>query len=246
MNLHQLSITNFTSLREVNLTDVPDLVILIGKNSSGKSNLLDAIALLMLQFGSSIEQGLGSLDEYQHLFPDNDVDVSPPPTILATMLLGHEEAAEILGFQDFTNDDGEREQYANLLGIDASEISESDPVELLAEKRLLVSGNSVSWKTSYLKFGPYLIAASGTMVVNGERMQIPDDVADQIAGVDRNEFMVRLDDFLKSRFQVIHTTESPRSWTNRFEERPTIIDPDHIQELWDLHQSRGIQRRRWT
>ncbi len=246
MNLNQLSIINFTSLREVTLDNIPDLVILIGKNSSGKSNLLDAIALFMLQFGSSVEQRLGSQDEYQHLFPENNVEVTPPPSLLARIYLRHEEAAHILGFDDMSNDEEEREQYASLLEIDASNISEAEPVELLAEKSLIANGSSVTWKTTYLKFGPYLICASGPIVIDGEEIDIPEDIAEQIPGVDRNSFMVRLDEFFKSQFQIVHTTENPRSWTNRFTERPTIIDPDHVQALWSLHQSRGIQRRPWA
>ncbi len=249
MRLIQLSISNFTSLGNVELSDLPDLVILIGKNSSGKSNIIDAMALFMMEFGSSIEQQLGSVDEFQHLFPDNDVEAVPPPTIQVTILLEHEEAAGLFGFRNYSNDDTEREGYANLFGADAWDIDEDDPVELCAAKSLSVDGDSITWKTSYLRIGSYLLEASGPKFVDEDEIQFDGDISDQsdqIEGIDANSFIARLDEFLRYRFQVIHTTENPRNWTSRFSERPTIIDAEHVEALWSLHQSRGIQRRPWA
>ena len=51
---------------------------------------------------------------------------------------------------------------------------------------------------------------------------------------------------MRSSFQVIHTTANPRSWANRFSERPTILEPEHVNDLWNLSQSKGTRRQQWT
>ena len=50
MKIHSISIENFKSFGKVELVDLPNLVVLIGKNSSGKSNLIDSLELLFTCF----------------------------------------------------------------------------------------------------------------------------------------------------------------------------------------------------
>ena len=52
MKVKHFRVQNFTSLIDIDLTNLPDLVVFIGKNSSGKSNLIDALALLLTNFGT--------------------------------------------------------------------------------------------------------------------------------------------------------------------------------------------------
>ena len=65
---HQREIRNFKSLSDVDLPELSDLVVFIGKNSSGKSNLLDALGLMFLNFGTELEKQIGVLE---YLFPDH-------------------------------------------------------------------------------------------------------------------------------------------------------------------------------
>jgi len=50
MKIRELEITNYKSIRNQELTDLDDLVILIGANSSGKTTLLEALQLFFSQF----------------------------------------------------------------------------------------------------------------------------------------------------------------------------------------------------
>ena len=60
------------------------------------------------------------------------------------------------------------------------------------------------------------------------------------------EILNQLGALMASSFRVLHTTENPRSWSNRFAERPTIIDGGEVDRLWELSQSKGNQRQTWT
>ena len=60
-----------------------------------------------------------------------------------------------------------------------------------------------------------------------------------------SELVPRLAVMLNSAFSVIHTTEAPRHWESRFSERPSIVDANHLQEMWALSESRGINRQPW-
>jgi predicted ATP-dependent endonuclease of OLD family len=67
-------INNFRSLKQVTLTDLDNLTILIGANSSGKSNILEAFYLFFNEFDPAPQRNIGSVSEY--LWYDRD-DRSP-------------------------------------------------------------------------------------------------------------------------------------------------------------------------
>src|SRR4030042_3310393 len=63
MKISRLTIRNLRSLRNVELADINDLCILLGKNSSGKSNILEGLSLFFTDF--SLTGGTSSgLNEY--------------------------------------------------------------------------------------------------------------------------------------------------------------------------------------
>ncbi|GAG75575.1 unnamed protein product, partial [marine sediment metagenome] len=65
MKIRELSIQRFKSLKKVSMKKIGDLIILIGANGSGKSNLLEALTLFFneLDFDTT-ERSIGKLDEY--------------------------------------------------------------------------------------------------------------------------------------------------------------------------------------
>ena len=221
MRIKSLKVRNFTSLADVDLRDLPNLVVLIGKNSSGKSNLIDALALLFTEFGTDADRSLGSPDDYQHLFPNHDTRVSEPSEIAATITLTPEE-------------------WAKLLSVDQDAARTLETSELMLSKRLVSIDGELRWKTHQIE------GCEFEAVVNGEVMSR--DVSGIPGPIDigTQEVLSQLSELMRSSFQVIHTTENPRSWPSRFDERPTIIDAEHLQSLWDLSQSRGTRRRPWT
>lgn len=61
MRIKQLIIKNFRSLKELNLQNLQNLVVLIGENSSGKTNFLEAMDLFFNSFDHSPKQPKRSL-----------------------------------------------------------------------------------------------------------------------------------------------------------------------------------------
>ena len=243
MKVKHFKVRNFTSLIDVELSDLPDLVVLIGKNSSGKSNLIDALALLFTEFGPELERSLGQVENFQHLFPNHNAQIGRLREISATISLTHEEWVDLLD--------------ANQQIIDV----EVEGNDLHVSKRIVETyGGSMFWTTHEVSVGEVEIVSGGSLVNADVTIDFV-YVDDQESQDDQNgsnheelgplelqadELLSRLDSFLNRSFRVVHTTEDPRSWPDRFAERPTIIDSDRIGELWNLSQSGGMQRQAWS
>ncbi|MEY2912138.1 MAG: hypothetical protein RLZZ184_1447 [Cyanobacteriota bacterium] len=54
MRIEELHLQNFRGFRELKLTLPPDLAVFIGVNGSGKSSILDSIAILLSQFVADV------------------------------------------------------------------------------------------------------------------------------------------------------------------------------------------------
>ena len=209
MRIKSLKVQNFTSLADIDLPDLPNLVVFIGKNSSGKSNLIDALALLFSEFGTDLRRDLGAVDAFQHLFYQHDINASPSPEVTATVMLTTTEWAEVLATDQET----------------ASRWGEH---EVVLQNRLVVTGESVNWVTSALRIGKIEAIIDGEFRLGGLSLDSGTD-DEPPENIDFSELVPRLAMTLKSAFNVIHTTEAPRLWENRFSERPTIVDADHVR-----------------
>ena len=226
MRIEQIEITNFASLKHVDLPDLPNLVVFVGKNSAGKSNIIDALGLMFFEFGSDLRRNLGNLDEFQHLFHGYVTEVSPNPKISVSVSLRVEE-------------------WAELLEVDHHLVDDWGDTRLFLEKSILVEDGSVFWETASLMVGAINLVSTGAFQQDDIHVyDSPDGGPPFFASAE--QFLYRLNDFMKSSFGVIHTSNSSRSWPDRFTERPTIFDTQHVDELWQLSQSRGNQRQPWT
>ena len=56
MRIEELHLQNFRGFRELKLTLPSDLAVFIGSNGSGKSSILDSIAILLYQFVSAFRK----------------------------------------------------------------------------------------------------------------------------------------------------------------------------------------------
>ena len=65
MKIRKISIQRLKSLKKVSMVNIGDLVVLIGANGSGKSNLLEALTLFFneLDFDTT-ERNIWNLDKY--------------------------------------------------------------------------------------------------------------------------------------------------------------------------------------
>ena len=228
MRLRQIKVRNFTSLVDVELSDLPDLVVLIGKNSSGKSNLIDAVALLLLEFGSEKERRLGASQEFEHLFPGNLIEPDEPLEIHATISVEGDEWERIVDRDSLGNeklDDLGFSSFAEAVDNSLTEV-------IYVEKRLYADGDSMVWETWELRLGSWSVISNGVSV--------------DLQYLSVSSILQSLQEFFGESFQILDTTDIPKSWSDRFSARPTIVSDDQVSELWQISQSSGNQRRPWT
>ena len=229
MKIEQVGIENFKSIYSVELSDLPNLVILIGKNSSGKSNVIDALALLFAEFGAEVDRDLGDLATFQHLFSHYTLQPDRVPAINAIMT--------------FT-----AEEWSNILSVDLNVARKFEDTRLFVEKALVVNEMRVHWMTLSIYLGESIIVSDGN--IESDNLSVfPNSLADmefEPVEIISNELIGRLAELLKSNFQVILTTENHRSWLDKFLPRPTIIDDEHHRSLWEASQSSGNSRLSWT
>jgi len=64
LRIRQFNVKNYRSLQKVSLDGIGDLTIFIGPNSSGKSNLLEALILFFNEIDPAVERNIGAIDEY--------------------------------------------------------------------------------------------------------------------------------------------------------------------------------------
>jgi predicted ATP-dependent endonuclease of OLD family len=64
MKISSIHVQNFRSLQKLDMDDVGDLVILVGANSSGKTNIIDALTLFFNELSPEIQRNVGSIPDY--------------------------------------------------------------------------------------------------------------------------------------------------------------------------------------
>ena len=231
MRIKYLRVRNFTSLVDVELSAIPDLAVFIGKNSSGKSNLIDALALLFTEFGNRINRDIGPIDEYHHLFPNHNTQTDQPISIQVRLTLTPEE-------------------WRDLLSIEQGMVEKFKQKELHLEKQLVNIAGIAQWTTQTVAIGDNAIVKDSEP--SDEYLSLLDATSDDLldiierSTVTVDEILTRLDNTLRSSFNAVRTTDSPRSRPNRFAERPTVIDVELVKYLWERSQSKGTQRLPWT
>ncbi len=74
MHIKQIAIKNFRSLKDINLFNLENLVILIGENGSGKTNIFEAMDIFLNQFDSPYIQNKGLLGPNWYLWHHGNTD----------------------------------------------------------------------------------------------------------------------------------------------------------------------------
>jgi predicted ATPase len=65
--LNELSIHNYKSIRNVHLTQLPSLCVLVGANAAGKSNFADALDFLSMVFRTSLSSAVRAKGGYENI-----------------------------------------------------------------------------------------------------------------------------------------------------------------------------------
>jgi AAA15 family ATPase/GTPase len=98
MKIQELQIKRYKSLLDLSLDGIGDLTIFIGKNSSGKSNIVEALNLFFNEFDSSIEKEITPIND--SIWYDRITHKDKPIEFRLKIQLNKEEKEKILSNQN--------------------------------------------------------------------------------------------------------------------------------------------------
>lgn len=238
MRLVELHIQNFRSIKKLDMQKLGDLNIFIGKNSSGKSNILEAINMFFADF--AIAGGTtGGLTPYSWF----NRDIAKPIDFVITVKIDDEECAQIFPAEIL-------EPVKSSLG---------DAYRFIEIKRsiLTVQGtwktHSVSWANLTLvkddkaltpqeiqqEWSKQSIEKASTMKVSNAGTEIAvstakGDLTLNITPQTLSTIQSKLVEQLKGRFKLISAIRDNR---NPQPHRMTLLDTNVQSRIWTLEQS---------
>lgn len=217
MKIRAVEIRNYRSLQNIRMTELGDLVILIGKNSSGKSNILEALELFFAD--------LNLQSDYAKTFPATtwyDKRNQRPMDFIITLEVDNQDLSSI-----FTEDICKR------LNIEDVSIVGN---RFCIHRRIEVN----MWKNVESKLGEFFTIRNGKIFrlfetvampekdSSGKLVEQPEEntIREEIVPAEiATMIFTNIHNMLKNRFKLIRSPrESPeRAATTT---RPTIIDPE--------------------
>jgi len=208
MKIRDFEVHNYRSLKELKMTDLGNFVILVGKNGSGKSNVLEALELFFVD--------LNIQGDYSKSFdPATWYDKRSQLPI------------EFMIKLELENDD--------LIEILTTEILEKIGASLEVFDKCLVIHRKIEvnlWKNVEANLGGVLEIKEGKVWYLPKEAKEPQEkkpIAPEIA----NLILGNINNMLKNSFKLIRSPrESPERPTPTV--RPTIVDPESRSYLTNL------------
>ena len=222
MKIEQLHFRNFRSLREVDLDDLSDLNVLVGKNSSGKSNILEGISFLFDNF-SATGGSMAGLNEYLWY----NKRVQDAIEFSAVISLKDEEVEQIFP-----------KEFLDYMA------KEKEDFRTISFSRKLTNLQGV-WRTDYLRVGKLTLVLEDKQVTPQElRKAMPTkntaSLSDAlsvaiISPTQINEICTKIEERMRGHFKLISVEGGPRIPT--LPQRMTLVDSRLQSELWNWDQS---------
>ncbi len=226
MKILSILVKNYKSLRNISLENLGDLTVFIGKNSSGKSNFLEAIKMFFEEFTADLERQVGvSDDSIWH-----DRDSSNPIEIAIEFAVTESERRRIVP-------DG----WLSKVGL--KKVNK----RLLVRRQLTSTGEGGSvWRTANVRLGDSDLLDQGELVIHPqgkEEAAIPE--AQRLATT--GELLQHLNNALQGRLLVVEAARDAPSTFQSMGTRQTMIPPEIANQLVSLQQSRErADERKWS
>lgn len=222
MKITEFHIRNFRSLRDIQLDGLAELNVLIGKNSAGKSNILEGLSFLFDNF-SPTGGSTGGLND--HLWFNKQVQ--NPIEFSVKISLEEDDIRELLP--------GELLDYMAFANEDVGTLSFSRKV----------TGLQGIWRTDSLKLGrlPLVLddrPASPAEITKSvsEGTGQPHDAARPIPPLDPQKIDAicgKVRERVRGRFKLISAVRDVRNPV--VPERMTLVEPQLQSQLWNWDQS---------
>ncbi len=229
MKIKNIQINNFRSLKDVHLDNISNLTILIGGNSSGKSNLLDALFLFFNEFDPAPERNLGTVSDYIWF----NRDYKKPIKFKVTVTLSKEELTKLLP------------EIITLLTVNENN-------ELSVTREIKGTPSAASWLTKDVIVNDTEIIKEGKLVLKEKKgKQIEAPIPPQQPSVPLTQYIgtifTNISNLFKGQFKVVYATRNYIGNPARFGERVSFIQPAMISELTTLGSSLDKQQQdKWT
>ena len=219
MQIRYLRIRNFRSLRDVELQNLQNLNILVGKNSSGKSNLIEALDIFFNDF-SVIGGNTAGLNEYYWF----NKKTKNPIEFEITIELSKSEIEFI---------------FLSSLLKDIKRVSKS--LNTLTLKRGIKNIQG-AWETLTLE-------CSGILLIKDNKSLTPNEVDSSFGELQKgraslvhvyptietlNEVLQKISAIIKQKFRLVAQIRDVKS---PIAHRMTLIDSELQSSLWTLDQS---------
>jgi len=232
MRIHALHLKNYKSLKDVTLEGIGYLNILVGKNSSGKSNLLEALEMFFNEFnlfetGPSVEP----VSEISHN-AWYDGNTENRIEIAVTLLFDEKECEEIFPKEALESVKNRCKESYNKLSI----------LRCINEPK-------AGKRTEYVKWADLLLVRDNKLVSPeefgksitpseiGEAIPpptVPESVAVKILG----KIAGNLQNKIRGKFLPVKVTRDGIERSSRITERAPLIDSETLGALINLGQSR--------
>jgi predicted ATP-dependent endonuclease of OLD family len=230
MKIRKISIQRFKSLKKVSLEDIGDLIILIGANGSGKSNLLEALTLFFNELNfDTTEKSIGNLDKY-FWFGRNDRQSIEFEIVIE---LNKDEIKDMLP-------EGSKETYRV-----------GDEGRLTIKRAIRGPANSATWGIASAEL---ITFTKGKLVITGKVAPPtegkPDEASEKEGKQKATKATLQTDSTdlldvispnllqrLKSRFIYIPSARNATATFTGYQRRPSIIINEILESLKSLWQN---------
>ena len=227
MRISDLEIQNFRSLKSVSLKNLGNMVVLIGANSSGKSNVLEALAMFFGQFDAAPSRALGAVSDYIWF----DRDYRNPVVFKFTLELDKSELDHVLGDQGTEFDLAESGNKVEVTRV----ITGTPQSATLATRDVSVNGKPIVQDSQFVhkESKPRVNAPPG-----GQQPPKPPVQATELLG----RTLQGLSQLCQKTYVMIYAARNYVSPPTRIGDRTQIIQPTITGELAQIGQSLDRQQ----
>ena len=227
MRIVNVSIKNYKSLKNITLDNLGNLTILIGANSSGKTNFLEALELFFKEFDSAVSRTIGPVSDYLWF----DRNSREPISISITISIS-------------------KSAFKKMFPEPLSKLFSPQKENLIAITRQ-ISGNasSASWNTIEVTVNNTQLIKEGKLAIEESKVselstkKQPSISPDKLLGL----ILQNLSKNLKGIFKIIYAARNYSGSPSKVGDRISFCQPSIISELTTLGQSlQREQEIRWN
>lgn len=239
MRISKIQVKNFKSLKNTTLNGLGKMVVLIGKNGSGKSNILDALYLFFSEFNLIEPSSVGPVTEFDnHMW--HNLETKNPIEIILSIQFDPKECEEIFPTE--------------ALNIVRKRFPESyDQVTFCRQ----IIDVRTGWKTEYVKWADVALVKNNKLVAPDDFCKsliappteitvtppFPESTAARMIG----KITSSLQERVKGKFRLARVTRDSSDRSSNVMARAPVIDPETCETIRLLGQSRKHEDiKRWT